>query len=434
MSSNDLAVSVRGLSKSYIIAHNSGRPTNFREVIVDRLRHPFGNGRQKRETFWAIKDVNFDIVRGESVAIIGRNGAGKSTLLKLLSRITYPATGSIDIYGHLASLLEVGTGFHGELTGRENIYLNGSILGMRRREIERRFDEIVEFSGVEQFLDTPVKRYSSGMYVRLAFAVAAHLEPDILVVDEVLSVGDAAFQKKCMGKMTDVLQQGRTILFVSHNMSAVSNLCTRVILMKQGRMTFDGPTAEGLTRYVRAAAVATSVDLSTTTNRRGPREYGLISSVSLFDSAGRPCDNFAMGEAVIVEMEIDCIRRLYPAEVGFVLINGYGTTIHYFVSAWEGLHLDLQPGRHRLRVTIPQVLVHPGTYALSLWLKRQGLLLDDQVDEAIQLVVHSADVTGHNPYFERYSFSKAEVYCPSEWTHTAVMDERQHQLSRGTHD
>src|SRR5208337_2547403 len=201
MSSKDLAVSVRGLSKSYTIAHNSERPTNFRELIADRIRHPLGNGRQDQETFWALKDVDFDIPQGGVIGIIGRNGAGKSTLLKVLSRITWPTTGKIDIRGRISSLLEVGTGFHGELTGRENIFLNGTILGMPASYIRKKFDEIVDFADIERFLDTPLKHYSSGMYARLAFAVAAHLEPDILIVDEVLAVGDARFQRKCLGRM-----------------------------------------------------------------------------------------------------------------------------------------------------------------------------------------------------------------------------------------
>ncbi|HEX3447063.1 MAG TPA: ABC transporter ATP-binding protein, partial [Isosphaeraceae bacterium] len=219
MSSNSIAISVKGLGKKYTIAHKSTRPTTLREAIVERLRHPFGYDREEHESFWALRDVDFEIREGEVVGFVGRNGAGKSTLLKLLSRITGPTTGTIDIHGRIASLLEVGTGFHPELTGRENIYLNGAVLGMSRREITSKFDEIVAFAEVEQFLDTPVKRYSSGMYVRLAFAVAAHLEPEIMIVDEVLSVGDASFQKKCMGKMQDFSGHGRTILFVSHNMN-----------------------------------------------------------------------------------------------------------------------------------------------------------------------------------------------------------------------
>jgi lipopolysaccharide transport system ATP-binding protein len=329
--------------------------------------------------------------------------------------------------------LEVGTGFHPELTGRENIYLNGTILGMTRREIDRKFDEIVEFSGVEQFLDTPVKRYSSGMYVRLAFAVAAHLEPEILLIDEVLSVGDAVFQKKCLGKISDVVDDGRTVLFVSHNMSAVSSLVDRVILMERGRLTFDGPTSTGIAQYTRAAKASPSADLRCVTDRRGPREYGCFTTISLFDAVGQPRDNFAMGEAMTVEIEAECSRRLYPAEVTFALSNIYGIRIHYFVSAWEGLELDLEPGRHRFRVIIPQILVFPGTYTLSLSLKRQGCAMDDGIENAIELTVDGADVTGHNPYFERYSFSKAEVYCPSQWTHFLAADGSQPNISRGTH-
>jgi len=429
-----MAVSARGLGKSYVIAHNVVRPTNFREAIVARLRHPLGNGRQEVETFWALQDVGFDIRRGETVGIVGRNGAGKSTMLKLLSRITGPTRGCIDIYGRVASLLEVGTGFHQELTGRENIYLNGSILGMSRREIDRKFDEIVEFSGVERFLDTPVKRYSSGMYVRLAFAVAAHLEPEILIIDEVLSVGDVAFQKKCLGKISEVAGDGRTVLFVSHNMTAVSSLCDRILLLEQGRLTYDGPTTEGIERYLRVAAATPTVDLTTVAARRGAHEYGRLTALSLFDADDRPCDAFTMGEAIIVELEVECTRQLYPAEVGFMLANSYGVAIHVFVSAWEGLELNLEPGRHRLRATIPQIMVFPGTYVITPFFKRQGHAIDDQVDSAVQITVVGSDVTGHNPYFERYTFSKSEVYCPSEWAQLTEIVEVEHEVARGTHD
>jgi lipopolysaccharide transport system ATP-binding protein len=434
MSSRDLAVSARSLSKSYVIAHNATRPTDLREAIVLRLRHPLGNGRQDVETFWALEDVDFDIRRGETVGIVGRNGAGKSTMLKLLSRITSPTHGMIDIYGRIASLLEVGTGFHQELTGRENIYLNGSILGMSRREIDRKFDEIIEFSGVERFLDTPVKRYSSGMYVRLAFAVAAHLEPEILIIDEVLSVGDAAFQKKCLGKISEVAGDGRTVLFVSHNMTAVSSLCDRILLLEQGRLTYDGPTLEGIERYLRVAASSPSVDLTTVTSRRGAHEYGRLTTLSLFDGALRPCDHFTMGEPMIVELEVECDRRVSPAELGFALANSYGATIHPFVSAWEGMELNLAPGRHRFRATVPQIMVFPGTYIITPYFKRQGHAIDDQVDGAVQITVVGADVTGHNPYFERYTHSKSEVYCPSRWTHFEGVNRTPYQVARGTHD
>ena len=246
----DVSVSVRDLGKCYTISHNAERHSTLAEAMLWRVKNI---GRStRREMFWALRDVSFDIRQGEAVAIIGRNGAGKSTLLKLLSRITEPTTGSIDLYGPVGSLLEVGTGFHPELTGRENIYLNGAILGMRRREIDRKFDEIVAFAEVERFLDTPVKRYSSGMYVRLAFAVAAHLNPEILVVDEVLAVGDAQFQKKCLGKMGAVAsEEGRTVLFVSHNMTAVQSLCQRAIWLESGSLKADGDSKQVVPNYLK---------------------------------------------------------------------------------------------------------------------------------------------------------------------------------------
>jgi lipopolysaccharide transport system ATP-binding protein len=251
-------IRVENLGKKYLIRHEEGRPRYraLRDVLADGLRSAAGLLRGKlpprrttREEFWALRDVSFDIQPGEVIGIIGRNGAGKSTLLKVLSRITEPSAGRVTLNGRVASLLEVGTGFHPELTGRENIYLNGSILGMRRREIERKFDEIVDFAGVEKFLDTPVKRFSSGMYVRLAFAVAAHLEPEILIVDEVLAVGDAQFQKKCLGKMGEVVKGGRTVLFVSHNMAAIQWLCQKAIRLRCGQLVGFGPVADEVRGY-----------------------------------------------------------------------------------------------------------------------------------------------------------------------------------------
>src|SRR5256886_2295275 len=264
----DVVITVENLSKSYLLGHNTGvwashhtlrdvigrEARNFTRKAIDVFR-----GRQvvqgdEVEEFWALKNVSFEVKRGEVLGIIGRNGAGKSTLLKILSRITEPTRGRINIKGRVASLLEVGTGFHYELTGRENIYLNGAILGMTRQEIKRKFDEIVSFAEVEQFLDTPVKRYSSGMYVRLAFAVAAHLEPEILIIDEVLAVGDAAFQRKCLGKMGDVAQEGRTVLFVSHNMAAVEKLCRRGIILHKGEVQFDGSQIDAIGQYLTSFA------------------------------------------------------------------------------------------------------------------------------------------------------------------------------------
>src|SRR5271157_2219115 len=287
MSSNDLAVSARDLSKSYLIAHNSNGPTTLREAIVERVKHPFGVNGQKRETFWALNAVDFDIRQGETVGIIGRNGAGKSTLLKILSRITYPTRGVVDIYGRVASLLEVGTGFHGELTGRENIALNGSILGMSRREIKNKFDEIVAFAEVENFLDTPVKRYSSGMYVRLAFAVAAHLEPEILIIDEVLAVGDAKFQKKCLAKLDDVKRGGRTVLVVSHQMQVIQAICDRSILLEQGMVKKVGDTADVVATYLGSSRE--QVDLRSF-RQTGAGDAQLLELRVTTDSSTRPSE------------------------------------------------------------------------------------------------------------------------------------------------
>jgi lipopolysaccharide transport system ATP-binding protein len=258
--SSDVAIRVDGLGKQYRIGGPKTRYRTFRETLIDAFAAPFRRaGRLLRgeasaadldRTIWALKDVSFEVQCGEVIGIIGRNGAGKSTLLKILSRITEPTEGSADVYGRVGSLLEVGTGFHPELTGRENIYLNGAILGMHRAEIDRKLDEIVAFAEIEKFADTPVKHYSSGMYVRLAFAVAAHLEPEILLVDEVLAVGDAGFQRKCIGKLDEVAREGRTVLFVSHNMQAVSRLCSRGLLLDDGKIGFDGLPTAAISKYL----------------------------------------------------------------------------------------------------------------------------------------------------------------------------------------
>src|SRR5687767_11085985 len=245
-------IRVEGLSKLYYLGGSGAVYSTLRETVMEVARKPLSylRGNSNAELLWALKEVSFDVMPGDVVGIIGRNGAGKSTLLKVLSRIVEPTEGRVELYGRVASLLEVGTGFHPELTGRENIYLNGSILGMTRREIETKFDEIVAFAEVEKFIDTPVKRYSSGMYVRLAFAVAGHLEPEILVVDEVLAVGDAAFQKKCLGKMRDVASMGRTVIFVSHNLPAITRLCERVILLDEGKVLHDGTSYQVVRTYL----------------------------------------------------------------------------------------------------------------------------------------------------------------------------------------
>jgi len=286
MSSNSTAIRVRDLSKLYRIAHENEKHTTLAETLLARMKHPLR--RAAREEFWALRDVNFEVKKGDVVGIIGRNGAGKSTLLKVLSRITEPTAGKVELYGRVGSLLEVGTGFHPELTGRENIYLNGAILGMRRTEIGRQFDAIVAFSEVEQFLDTPVKRYSSGMYVRLAFAVAAHLNPEILIVDEVLAVGDAQFQKKCLGKMQDVAEGGRTVLFVSHNMGTVRALCTRAIWMTKGAVHLDGPADDVLDHYTTTGVAAVGERFDAARSPRVGMHGQLLKITTLALNDGQP--------------------------------------------------------------------------------------------------------------------------------------------------
>jgi lipopolysaccharide transport system ATP-binding protein len=320
---SDIAVSVEKLGKKYLLTHQAKRGgirryTALRDVLTESVTSGLrtlwrANGQKKQaasgsEEFWALKDVSFEIKRGESVGIIGRNGAGKSTLLKLLSRITEPTKGRIELEGRVSSLLEVGTGFHPELTGRENIYLNGTILGMKRAEIKKKFDQIVAFAEVEKFLDTPVKHFSSGMYVRLAFAVAAHLEAEILIVDEVLAVGDAEFQRKCLGKMNEVSQDGRTVLFVSHNMQAMESLTSRCIFLSKGQLSYDGPTKEAVSRYLRARAGGEDVSVADWPERSGTGSARVLSIVCQNEKGEhqdvfRPCEDIYIKVGLRMDVE-----------------------------------------------------------------------------------------------------------------------------------
>ncbi len=365
MSSSDLAVAVRGVSKSYTIAHNAPQHTTATEALLHKMRHPFE--RANKETFWALRDINFEVNKGEVIGVIGRNGAGKSTLLKILSRITEPTTGEIELYGRLGSLLEVGTGFHPELTGRENIFLNGAILGMTRREIERQFDAIVSFAGVDQFLDTPVKRYSSGMYVRLAFAVAAHLNPEILIVDEVLAVGDAEFQKKCLGAMQDVARSGRTVLFVSHQMQAVNTLCTSAIYLENGKIGFMGDVQNAIQHYMSRKQTA-------------PLEAALIkrpgSGELRFTTFTTDKGTYLSTDDIHLEMEISSFSQEQPSYfISIEVYNSYGLPI---------LHLDsrllnqeyLLSAHRRLAMTIRGPRLAQGDYRISGVICSPGGIID----------------------------------------------------------
>jgi lipopolysaccharide transport system ATP-binding protein len=423
----------QNVAKLYHIGAKQKVGRTLREAIADATAGPWRrlrrlsrwgavrpephNGEVPEDTIWALKDVSFEVQPGGVVGIIGRNGSGKSTLLKILSRITRPTEGRVEIRGRISSLLEVGTGFHPELTGRENIFLNGAILGMSRREIKRKFDEIVDFAEIGKFLDTPVKHYSSGMYVRLAFAVAAHLEPEILILDEVLAVGDAAFQKKCLGKMGGVAKQGLTVLFVSHNMSAITGLCERVIVLENGLAVFDGPTRAAIDRYMGTVTPSSGGELENA-QHGGPGQYARFKSVALLNGTGLACDSFSMGETITVELQIECRERLRSPEIGIALQNCMGINLQNFVSTWEGWHGPMEVGLHQFRIQIPKIALYPGTYALTPWITRLGNPIDDQVDHALVFSVLEADVTGHRPYFERWNRTNCEVYWPSTWSHS----------------
>ena len=325
---NDIGISVENLAKQYKIGLASKRHDTLRDYVASGLRallrrKSVGSAtRIKRsapcETFWALKDITFKIKKGETVGFVGRNGAGKSTLLKILSRITEPTSGVAKIHGRVASLLEVGTGFHGELTGRENIYLNGAILGMQKREIERKFDEIVSFAEVEKFIDTPVKRYSSGMYLRLAFAVAAHLEPEILIVDEVLAVGDASFQKKCLNKMHTVGKEGRTVLFVSHNLSAVTSLCERAIWLNQGQVITDGPSQQTVSEYLNSGLLMMAQQEWPDAAVAPGNDIVRVRAMRLRTEDGRTTDVVDIREPIAFEIEFEVLKP------GHVLVPSIG--------------------------------------------------------------------------------------------------------------
>jgi lipopolysaccharide transport system ATP-binding protein len=368
------------LSKQYRLGANrhkgiaSGMPPSLRDAISAKLRsaRDYLGGTRREDGpdnagFWALKDVSFEVGQGEVVGIIGRNGAGKSTLLKILSRIVEPTAGTARLRGRLASLLEVGTGFHPELTGRENIYLNGVILGMRKAEIDRKFDEIVAFSEIEKFLDTPVKRYSSGMYIRLAFAVAAHLEPEVLIVDEVLSVGDFAFQKKCLGKMHDVAAgDGRTVLFVSHHMGALTQLCDRGVLLEKGSVKAIGPIADVVRQYLRTGLVLDQARVDFPLEPDKPCQYV---SAEVLHSDGSPGSEFECDEPITLRLRFEVREYDSGRSLSLTVQNIEGTPIVFsdFRDGNLAIAERMHPGLHTFEIRIPPRILAPTTYQLNLY-------------------------------------------------------------------
>ena len=409
-------IRVEGLSKLYYLGGSGAAYSTLRETLMESLRKPvryLRRGNSGSEKLWALSDVSFEVTPGDVVGIIGRNGAGKSTLLKVLSRIVEPTSGRVELYGRVASLLEVGTGFHPELTGRENIYLNGSILGMSRREIETKFDEIVAFAEVEKFIDTPVKRYSSGMYVRLAFAVAAHLEPEILVVDEVLAVGDAAFQKKCLGRMRDVASTGRTVIFVSHNMAAVSSLCTKAMVLWEGKVEYPLGSVEGaVQQYLSQVHQMTKTRLAERTDRQGNGRVR-IKDFATFDGQGNELEYLATGQEthfrIYYSSEDTSVQNVAVA-IGITSNSGGFVSMLSNQVAGDTFESIARDGYFTCK--IKNLPLMPGNYTAGLIIRSNDVILD-WIQQAVTIVVEPGDFygTGRMP-----PQSHSGVLLEQEWT------------------
>lgn len=403
---NDIAIKVENLSKRYRIGLEEEVHDTLASVVTDFVRSPFKNLRRLRQLtqfsenggdpkdiIWALKDVSFEVESGEVVGIIGANGAGKSTLLKILSRITHPTSGWVKLNGRVSSLLEVGTGFHGELSGRDNIYLNGTILGMSKAEVDRKFDVIVDFSGVEKFIDTPVKRYSSGMRIRLAFSVAAHLEPEILLIDEVLAVGDADFQKKCLGKMGDVAKEGRTVLFVSHNMIAVQNLCNRVIWLDEGSIIKDSETSLVVSKYLQTSISGLNEQVWGDRTIAPGNDTVRLRKVCIRPENGSPSDQISMQTPLVIEVEYWNmlpekhlhVTLHFITEKEVVAFTSGSTNSTYA----EGLNIIEEPpiGLFRSICYIPGNLLNSGSYRIKVMLVRSGRGAGYTHDDAVSFEV-----------------------------------------------
>ncbi len=395
-------ITIKNISKKYDINHLNGKYVALRDVLTHIAKNPFNflkhkakviTGLEKKEEFWALKDINLEIKKGEVLGIIGHNGAGKSTLLKILSQITPPTTGEIKINGRVGSLLEVGTGFHPELSGRENIFLNAAILGMSKREIEKKFDQIVEFAGIEKFLDTPVKRYSSGMYVRLAFSVAAHMEPDILIIDEVLAVGDAEFQKKCLGKMDEVTKQdGRTIIFVSHNLNAVQQLCKKTVVLSQGKIKFAGDTDEAIKLYTDDLSQQINKEDLSKAKRKRSQGNTRFSHISFYNKEGREVSRVQSGEPLTIGLSYKS-KGLEELEncrvsVSFRTISGESLFIcSTDLVSTQNLNL---PALGEVKCHIENLPLNRGKYIMSL-IFQVNKQIEDWIDDGAILEVDSGD-------------------------------------------
>ena len=425
---NDSVIQVKDLSKLYRLGIISSKTltedlSKLWSKVLRKENPDFNSGelndrsiKSNGQYVWALKDISFEVAKGEILGIVGKNGAGKSTLLKILSRVTTPTTGSVKIKGKVASLLEVGTGFHQELTGRENIYLNGSILGMTRKEIKSKFEEIVEFSGIGRYIDTPVKRYSSGMYVRLAFGVAAHLEPEILIVDEVLAVGDAEFQKKCIGKMQEVsMKEGRTVLFVSHNMFAVKNLCSRGMILEHGKITYQGKTDEVVSKYLSVNSSVNETDLKDRTDRTGG-EHFRFTYVILKDSNGENLSQIISGDPLLIEIKYSSeisLKGILIISVAFM--DGYGNVKTIFVTDEMGVRFENMEKAGSVFLKIPELLLRADNYSIKLFAGLDGTGTEnvlDSVENAVNIQVLPGDFwkTGKQNRAGSYGLMNGQFY------------------------
>ena len=408
---SNIAIRVEHIAKDYVIGAELQNETTVLDSIrrgVSSLTQAFSSEGQKHRRVWALRDISFELRHGEAAGIIGRNGAGKSTLLKILSRITRPSKGRVERHGRMGSLLEVGTGFHPELTGRDNIFLNGAILGMKRAEIFSKFDAIVDFSGINQYLDTPVKRYSSGMYTRLAFSVAAHLDPDILMVDEVLAVGDAAFQKRCLGKMGEIAREGRTILFVSHNMGIMQTLCSRGLVIGDGQVAYDGGMDKAAAFYLRQLEEASSEALDSRTDRNGKGDIRLT-QISI-RSAGGPNCQLMTGSPAEFSFWFSAIPS--HCTLGMTIYDDIGAPITHVNSAYHAPHDLTDSSANVFACTMDELLLLPGRYRIAVALHASGEL-QDHLAAAAFFDVSTGSISGRMPPQQE---SYGRVAIPHRWT------------------
>jgi lipopolysaccharide transport system ATP-binding protein len=410
------AISVHNLSKRYRLAGARARHDTLRDALAGVFRRTQHSATQTSD-LWALRDVSFEVPEGQAVGIIGRNGAGKSTLLKILSRIVEPTSGGARMRGRVASLLEVGTGFHPELTGRENIYLCGTILGMKRVEIDRHFDEIVAFAEVEQFLDTPVKRYSSGMYVRLAFAVAAHLTPEILIVDEVLAVGDYEFQRRCLGRMNEVAHSGRTVLFVSHNMAAVESLCPRSILLKNGALELEGPTRNVVARYLAAAASTSNWTVDASTEREGTGNARILRVELLEAETAAIVSRLLFKQSFKIRIHYDALKLLPDPRFGFAFLSDKGDRVFQSETSELKYTIDAIQGNGCVDCLVTRPNVLPGRYYLEVWIiERVNISFADHIHS-----IGPIDISVDDSHAEQLShltyLGRGRVMMDCRWTH-----------------